>query len=167
MDKLDREYMLWLYEQYVSYLFFAAGKFTASQPEREDIVHDTLLQLMRNIPVLKSLEHKALAGYLYLTVRSVWMDSRSRELPTEDAILEIMAPQNPEDRNLAKWDAETLKAKLGERDWFLLHTKYIIGCSDAEIGGILGCAQASVRTLLTRARRRAKVILDGKENEKP
>ena len=82
-----------------------------------------------------------------------------------DAILEIMAPQNPEDRNLAKWDMETLKAKLGERDWFLLHTKYIIGCSDAEIGGILGCNQASVRTLLTRARRRAKVILDGKENE--
>ena len=165
MDKLDREYMLWLYEQYVSYLFFVAGKFTNSQPDREDLVHDTLLRLIKNIPVLRGLEHKALAGYLYLTVRSVWMDSRIREQPLEDDILESFASHDAEDGYLAKWDTETLKAKLGERDWFLLHAKYIIGCSDAAISGILDCTQASIRTLLTRARRRAKVILEVKENE--
>ena len=165
MDKHEREYMLWLYERYISYLFFAAGKFTDSQPDREDLVHDALLRLMKNVPVLRSLEHKALAGYLYLTVRSVWMDSRSREQPLDDDILEHLASRDGDDRYIAKWDIETLKTKLGARDWFLLHTKYIIGCTDAEISGILDCTPASVRTLLTRARRRAKAILEGKESE--
>ena len=163
LDKFEREYMLWLYERYVSYLFFVAGKFSDFQLDREDLVHDALLRLMKNIPVLQKLEHNALAAYLYLTVRSVWLDRSSREQPLDEDILERLADRDPEDKHLAKWDAAVLKEKLPERDWFLLHAKYIIGCTDAEIGGILGCAKGSVRTMLTRARRRAKSILEGKE----
>ena len=163
MDKQDREYMLWLYERYISYLFFAAGKFTDSQPDREDLVHDALLRLMKNIPVLQKMEHKALAGYLYLTVRSVWLDRGNREQVLTEDVLERLADRDPEGAHLAKWDAAMLKEKLPERDWFLLQAKYIVGCTDAEIGGILGCAQNSVRMMLTRARRRAKTILNGKE----
>lgn len=165
MDKFDREFMLGLYERYISYLFFVAGKFTDSQPDREDLVHDALLRLMKNVPVLRTLEPNALAGYLYLTVRSVWMDSRRREQPLTEDILERLASRDPEEANLAKWDVAALKEKLPERDWFLLHAKYVTGCSDAEIGGILGCTPGSVRTLLTRARRRAKAILESKEEK--
>ena len=165
MDKFDREFMLRLYERYISYLFFVAGKFTDSQPDREDLVHDALLRLMKNVPVLRTLEPNALAGYLYLTVRSVWMDSRRREQPLTEDILERLANRDPEEANLAKWDVAALKEKLPERDWFLLHAKYVTGCSDAEIGGILGCTPGSVRTLLTRARRRAKAILESKEEK--
>ena len=160
MDDLDREYMLWLYERYVSYLFFAAGKFTDSPSDREDLVHDTLLRLMRNISVLRNLEPNALAGYLYLTVKSAWLDRNNRELPQTEDVLDALASHEMEDRSLAKWDTEALKQKLPKREWFLLQTKYIIGCSDGEIGGILGCSTASVRMMLTRARRHAKAILD-------
>lgn len=163
MDKLESEFMLWLYERYVSYLFFAAGKFADAQADREDLVHDALLRLMNNIPVLQKLEHKALAGYLYLTVRSVWLDRQTREQPLTEDVLEHLADHDPEDRYLAKWDTATLKQKLPERDWFLLYSKYIIGCTDEEISGILGCAPASVRVMLTRARRRAKAVLESKE----
>ena len=163
MDKYDSEYMLWLYERYSSYLFFVAGKFAESQSDREDLVHDALLRLMKNLPVLQTLEHKALAGYLYLTVRSVWLDRKNREQVLTEDILEHLAGQDPEDGYLAKWDAATLKQKLPKRDWFLLRSKYIIGCTNAEIGGIMGCAPASVRTMLARARRRAKAVLEGKE----
>lgn len=163
LDMCDREYMLWLYEQYVSYLFFVAGKFADSQPNREDLVYDALLRLMKNIPVLRKLEPNALATYLYLTVRSVWLDRNNREQPLSEDILERLASRDPDDEYWAKWDAAILKKKLPERDWFLLHTKYIIGCTDAEISGILGCTQNSVRTMLTRARRRAKIVLEGKE----
>lgn len=163
MDKFDREFMLGLYERYISYLFFVAGKFTDSQPDREDLVHDALMRLMKNIPVLRTLEHNALAGYLYLTVRSVWLDSRRNEQPLSEDILEHLASHDTEEANLAKWDVEVLKEKMTERDWFLLHAKYVTGCSDAELGGIMGCTPGSVRTLLTRARRRAKAILESKE----
>ena len=163
MDKFDCEYMRWLYERYVSFLFFVAGKFAEPQADREDLVHDALLRLMKNIPVLRKLEYKALAGYLYLTIRSVWLDRRTREHPLTEDVLEHLAGLDPEDGYLAKWDATALKQKLSERDWFLLQAKYIIGCTDAEIGGIMCCAPASVRTMLARARRRAKAVLEGKE----
>lgn len=160
LDDLDREYMLWLYERYVSYLFFAAGKFTDSQPDREDLVHDALLRLMKNVPVLRNLEPNALAAYLYLTVKSVWLDRSNRELPQSEDVLDALASHEMEARSLARWDTEVLKQKLSRREWFLLQTKYIVGCTDAEIGGILGCSGASVRMMLTRARRHAKAILE-------
>lgn len=160
LDDFDREYMLWLYERYVSYLFFAAGKFTDSQPDREDLVHDALLRLMKNVPVLRNLEPNALAGYLYLTVKSVWLDRSNRELPQSEDVLDALASHEMEARSLARWDTEVLKQKLSRREWFLLQTKYIVGCTDAEIGGILGCSGASVRMMLTRARRHAKAILE-------
>lgn len=160
LDKHDREYMLWLYERYVSYLFFAAGKFTDSQPDREDLVHDALLRLMKNIPTLRELDPNALAGYLYLTVRSVWMDRNHRELPQSKDVLEKLAAHETEEGYLAKWDTVALKERLDKREWFLLQAKYIVGCTDAEIGGMLGCSAASVRMMLTRARRHAKAILE-------
>lgn len=159
LDDLDRAYMLWLYERYVSYLFFAAGKFTDSQPDREDLVHDALLRLMKNVPVLRNLEPNALAGYLYLTVKSVWLDRNNRELPQSEDVLDALSSRETEDRSVARWDTELLKQKLPGREWFLLQTKYIVGCTDTEIGGILGCSAASVRMMLTRARRHAKAIL--------
>lgn len=164
LNKLEHEFMLWLYERYISYLFFAAGKFTDSQPDREDLVHDALLRLMKNVSVLQGLEHKALAGYLYLTVRSVWLDRRSKEQPLSADMLEYLAEHESEEQYLAKWDTAALKEKLSERDWFLLYAKYILGCTDAQISGILGCSQASVRSLLSRVRQRAKAILEDKES---
>ena len=163
LDNMDREYMLWLYERYVSYLFFAAGKFTDSQPDREDLVHDALLRLMKNIPVLRELEPNALAGYLYLTVKSVWLDRNQRELPQSEDVLDSLAGHDIEEDNLAKWDTAALKERLPRKEWFLLQTKYIVGCTDGEIGGIFGCSAASIRMMLTRARRHARAILEDKE----
>lgn len=159
LDQHDREYMLWLYERYVSYLFFAAGKFADSQPDREDLVHGALLRLMKNVSTLRELEPNALAGYLYLTVKSVWLDRNSRELPQSEDILDSLGSHDIEDEHLAKWDVAALKERLPRKEWFLLQSKYIVGCTDGEIGGILGCSAASVRMMLTRARRHARAIL--------
>ena len=163
LDNMDREYMLWLYERYVSYLFFAAGKFTDSQPDREDLVHGALLRLMKKVSTLRELEPNALAGYLYLTVKSVWLDRNSRELPQSEDILDSLGSHDIEDEHLAKWDVAALKERLPRKEWFLLQSKYIVGCTDGEIGGILGCSAASVRMMLTRARRHAKAVLEDKE----
>ena len=163
LDNMDREYMLWLYERYVSYLFFAAGKFTDSQPDREDLVHGALLRLMKNVSTLRELEPNALAGYLYLTVKSVWLDRNNRELPQAEDILDNLGSHDIEDEHLAKWDVAALKERLPRKEWFLLQSKYIVGCTDGEIGGILGCSAASVRMMLTRARRHAKAVLEDKE----
>ena len=66
-----------------------------------------------------------------------------------------------EDGLNAKWDAQILKEQLPRRDWQMLELKYIAGYSDQEIAAEMGCNAGSVRTLLSRVRRRAKSLLTG------
>jgi len=54
-----------------------------------------------------------------------------------------------------------LRENLAQRDWQLLELKYITGCTDEEIAAEVGCTPASVRTLVTRARQRARLLLSG------
>ena len=170
--KLDRVgaddgFLAAFYEQYRGYLYYTARKFTDSPQDCEDIIQDTMLRLLRNEENLRQLRGNQAATYLYLTVRSVFADrqSRVREQAAEDHVLELAqvsreADQSEDGLN-AKWDAQILKQQLPQRDWQMLELKYIAGYSDQEIAAEMGCNAGSVRTLLSRVRRRAKSLLTG------
>ena len=170
--KLDRVgaddgFLAAFYEQYRGYLYYTARKFTDSPQDCEDIIQDTMLRLLRNEENLRQLRGNQAATYLYLTVRSVFADqkklAREREQAAEDRVLELaQQEQGSSDDSLnAKWDAEILKNQLPQRDWQMLELKYIAGYSDQEIAAEMGCSAGSVRTLLSRVRRRAKSLLTG------
>lgn len=172
--KLDRSgaddgFLAEFYEQYRGYLYYTAQKFTDSPQDCEDIIQDTMVRLLRSQENLRQLRGNQAATYLYLTVRSVFADRQKqaqvREQAAEDRVLEleqVRQEQNrTEDSLNAKWDAEILKQQLPGRDWQMLELKYIAGYSDREIAAEMGCNAGSVRTLLSRVRRRAKSLLTG------
>ena len=170
--KLDRAgaedgFLAAFYEQYRGYLYYTARKFTDSPQDCEDIIQDTMVRLLRNEENLRQLRGNQAAAYLYLTVRSVFADRQSRvqEQAAQDHVLELAqvsreADQSEDGLN-AKWDAQILKQQLPQRDWQMLELKYIAGYSDQEIAAEMGCNAGSVRTLLSRVRRRAKSLLTG------
>lgn len=170
--KLDRAgaedgFLAAFYEQYRGYLYYTARKFTDSPQDCEDIIQDTMVRLLRNEENLRQLRGNQAATYLYLTVRSVFADrqSRVREQAAEDQVLELAQVSREDGRTEdglnAKWDAQILKQQLPQRDWQMLELKYIAGYSDQEIAAQMGCNAGSVRTLLSRVRRRAKSLLTG------
>ena len=169
LDRVGAEdgFLAAFYEQYRGYLYYTARKFTDSPQDCEDIIQDTMLRLLRNEENLRQLRGNQAATYLYLTVRSVFADqkklAREREQAAEDRVLELaQQEQGSSDDSLnAKWDAEILKNQLPQRDWQMLELKYIAGYSDQEIAAEMGCSAGSVRTLLSRVRRRAKSLLTG------
>lgn len=70
----------------------------------------------------------------------------------------------PEDLYEKQEELEALAhviSKLPERDKALLESKYILQLSDKEIAKELDLAPQSVRSFLTRARRKAYAILKG------
>ena len=167
LDRVGAEdgFLAAFYEQYRGYLYYTARKFTDSPQDCEDIIQDTMVRLLRNEENLRQLRGNQAATYLYLTVRSVFTDrqSRVREQAAEDHVLELAqvsreADQSEDGLN-AKWDAQILKQQLPRRDWQMLELKYIAGYSDQEIAAEMGCNAGSVRTLLSRVRRRAKSLL--------
>lgn len=159
----DQQFMIQFYETNKAFLFHAARKFTNTQSDCEDIVQDAMVRLMRNIPTLRRLSDNQIATYLFLTVRSVYADRRKSA--QERIILVSDHTQELHDDSAqfaydAKWDAQILKKALSPKDWNLLESKYILGYSDEEIAQELGCAPDSVRTLVRRARNRAKAVLE-------
>jgi RNA polymerase sigma factor (sigma-70 family) len=128
-----------------------------------------MVRLLRNEENLRQLRGKQAATYLYLTVRSVFADRQKqpqeREQAAEDRVLELAQIRQEqsctEDGLNAKWDAQILKEQLPRRDWQMLELKYIAGYSDQEIAAEMGYNAGSVRTLLSRVRRRAKSLLTG------
>ena len=164
----DQQFMIRFYEQYRAFLFHSARKFTNSQHDCEDIIQDVLIRLMRNLPTLRGLSNNQIAAYLFLTVRSVYAD---RMKSTQERMILIsddswdLPDHNAQFAYDAKWDTEILRKALTPRDWSLLESKYILGYADDEIARELGCAPDSVRTLLRRARTRAKTILEDETGE--
>ena len=169
LDRVGAEdgFLAAFYEQYRGYLYYTARKFTDSPQDCEDIIQDTMVRLLRNEENLRQLRGNQAATYLYLTVRSVFADrqSRVREQAAEDRMLELARVSREDGRTEdglnAKWDAQILKQQLPQRDWQMLELKYIAGYSDQEIAAEMGCNAGSVRTLLSRVRRRAKSLLTG------
>lgn len=167
----DQQFMLRFYEANKAYLYYSARKFTESQSDCEDIIQDVIVRLMRNLKTLRRLSRNQTATYLFLTVRSVYADrmksAQERTIPATDISLELLnqdqADSTSDDEYNAKWDAEILRKALSQRDWELLESKYIMERSDNDIAREMNCAPDSVRTLLRRARKRAKAILDDKQ----
>ena len=163
----DDGFLAEFYEQYRGYLYYTARKFTDSPQDCEDIIQDTMVRLLRSQENLRQLRGNQAATYLYLTVRSVYADRqrRNREQAEEDRVLELAQASRDEGRSEdslnAKWDAALLKEQLPGKDWQMLELKYIAGYSDQEIAAEMGYNAGSVRTLLSRVRRRAKSLLTG------
>lgn len=162
----DQAYFQELYRQYRRFLYYCAGQLTEDRELQEDLVQDTLVRLLRCIPTLRQLNAARMAAYLHTAVKNVYIDHCRRNaqtLPLEPQTLEALGARTDPKDYTAKWDAQILRTRLSQREWFLLEARYITGASDEEIAATLGCTPDSVRVLLSRARRRAKQLLADKQ----
>ena len=97
-------------------------------------------------------------AYLYTIAHRALIDHRRRRRRDAPFPDDAEAPPASADLPLAgAW------SKLGERERELLWLAYAEGFSHEEIAGIAGLRPASVRVLLSRARERARALLEGKE----
>lgn len=154
-----------VYSDYERLMYFTAWKFVSHQDACEEVVQDTVLKLMSKVPLLETLEEKALAAYIAAAVRNTaysFLRKRAREqklflswsenleeLPSQDTSLdESIALQEEKQALLKIWN--TLEAE----DRFILEGRYILQYTDRELAESLGCQPSSVRMKLTRTRRK-------------
>ena len=168
-----------LYQRHRALLYrFAKGR-GRDEAEADDIVSETLLRLFRNAETLLPLPEPRLVDYVVKTVQSVAgdHDRRRRSYDRRFTCLdeEMSLPQPEADPELAYLEREGKRdsvrrlyealSELSEADRLLLVGKYFDCASDEALARQLGVKTASVRMKLTRARSRAKRILERKEAE--
>lgn len=174
-DPSDRDFMLWVYQEFEKLMFSTARKYTADSSAREDIVQDGLVRLIQKVDVLRPMERCILAGYIVSTIRNTAINylksqgaiKKHVDDVDEDEFENIAskAPSMDELMILAERKAQLTEIwpKLPETDRVLLDGKYILGYTDEELAPQLKCSAASVRMKLTRARRNALELMIEKE----
>lgn len=173
----DREYMLWIYDEFKNLMFFTAKKYIEDEAICEDVIQEGIVQLIERIDIIREKEHNALAAYIVSTVRNICINYLRHEGVTQDHTVYLDDPKMnnipcpalpPEELLLAKERAALLSdvlQRLPETEQLLLEGKYILEYSDEELAEQLNCNPSSIRMKLTRARRHALSILAQLEQE--
>lgn len=147
---MEREEAERLVAQYGSAVYRLAYARTGSREDAEDVTQETFLRLVRSSPVFQDGAHEKawllrVAAHCAADVfRAPW---RKRDLPLEAADgVSAPPPEEP--------DGSVLSAVLALPEKYrvpvCLH--YCEGYTTAEVAGILGKKEATVRTWLFRAR---------------
>lgn len=170
-DSDDREYILWIYEEFRNLMFFTARQYFQDQMICEDMVQECLVRLIQKADVLRGKERSILAGYIISVIRNVSLNHLKREQKRKERSIgydEQTADQIPSDELsaeellLAKENAGFLSVvlkQLPETERLLLEGKYLLDYSNEELAGQLNCKPDSIRMKLTRARRHALALL--------
>lgn len=165
----DQAFFNEFYSKYSKFMFYTARKYTTSKVECEDIVQETVVRLIGNIATLRDLSDYRCVKYIALTVKSAFLDIEKRKgqdfsVPMDDEMLEalmkadILSPKDMPDLT-AKTSIAQLKKELSPRDWLVLEGKYILGYSQEELGQMIGVSPDSIRMILSRAKKKARMIL--------
>ena len=175
-DTDDQRFIIDLYHRYKKLMLMTARKYVADENGCEDIMQDSIVKLIQNIHVIRAKERCVLASYIVSTVRNTSIDYLRRQgrdskyrnsgeeysfqEPVDMTSISIEELLLMKERQAHLYD---IWPKLSEQDQTALRGKYILEYSDAEIAMLLGCKEASVRTRLSRARKRAFYLLSQSE----
>ncbi|MPM19022.1 hypothetical protein SDC9_65440 [bioreactor metagenome] len=169
----DKSFMLDLNKKYYGLIRKSLINIIYDTNDIEDLINDTFVSLIERTSLIRVLNDRQLATYIYYTAKSVAINFiRHRDVQkkniyySEDADLAENIPVFEEemtDRIIQQKEIEYLRKalkKLPEKQRDILRSKYLLKMSDTEIANTFGIAPASVRQYLTRARRSAKNLIE-------
>lgn len=165
LSPTQRETVSDLYDAYKGLMAHTARRLTSVPEEAEEVIQDSLIALMRNIDTISSLNRYKTAAYIVLTVRRTYYNRADKErrlitVPFDDETAEPAdAPLDTDE----KLDVMQLMDALPANDRRILEAWYLDGCSAEQLAKELHCKPASVRSILSRVRKRAAKLL--KETE--
>lgn len=171
----DAEYVFSLFERHKGVMYKTALDLRVGSDQRDDVVHDALLQLVSYAQELRDMGERSRVAYMASAVRSVVFNRNARgrvEKRRRGELCYEPAAAAPEEEYIER-EAHRLRLQnmwlaldeLSERDRLILIEKYIDGKSDCALAAELHITEASLRKKLTLAKRRARRIIQGKEGD--
>lgn len=174
-DPSDRDFLLEIYREFEKLMFYTASKYVHTLHEQEDIVQDSLLNLISKVALLREKKRCVLASYIVYTVRNTAFNHLKHQKIVNKNIIFLDEIENNQsvDNQFCMEDILDLTERtaslnriwtlLSEGEQNLLAGKYILGYTNEELAQKFGCKTSSIRMMLTRARRKAQKLLLEKE----
>ena len=154
-DVDDRAFMQEVYQQNERLMYAIALKYASNTQDCEDIVHDTVERLCKNIIKIKGLPNSALRAYVVYAVRNTAINL-SNEYDQPESIIERIEDLKEKRTSLTKvW------MQLTDAEQELLYRKYVLEQTTEELAGIFQCSRDSIRMRLSRVRRKSLRLMKG------
>ena len=173
-DVDDRAFMQEVYQQNERLMYAIALKYASNTQDCEDIVHDTVERLCKNIIKIKGLSNSALRAYVVYAVRNTAINFRKhqstinrhiQQLSGDDSNSEYDQPESIIERIEDLQEKRTRLTKvwtqLTDAEQELLYRKYVLNQTTEELSGIFQCSRDSIRMRLSRARRKSLRLMKG------
>lgn len=173
----DRSFMEKLYIKYYVKMFGISLSLSDSKQDAEDAVSSACISLIKKISLLQQFDCNVLEGYVISTVKNASYAIHRKRSRSPETIADIdgdyytIPDENSENEFLAVENASIsdLKNAINKLDCseqLVIRMKYFEHATDKEIGDILGIKEVSVRSKLTRARKKLHDLLEEGQNEK-
>lgn len=173
-DVDDRAFMQEVYQQNERLMYAIALKYASNTQDCEDIVHDTVERLCKNIIKIKGLSNSALRAYVVYAVRNTAINFRKhqatinrhiQQLSGDDSNSEYDQPESIIERIEDLQEKRTRLTKvwtqLTDAEQELLYRKYVLDQTTEELAGIFQCSRDSIRMRLSRVRRKSLRLMKG------
>lgn len=173
-DVDDRAFMQEVYQQNERLMYAIALKYASNTQDCEDIVHDTVEKLCKNIAKIKELPNSALRAYVVYAVRNTAINFRKhqatinrhiQQLSGDDSNSEYDQPESIieriEDLKEKRTSLTKVWMQLTDAEQELLYRKYVLDQTTEELAGIFQCSRDSIRMRLSRARRKSLRLMKG------
>ena len=172
-DVDDRAFMQEVYQQNERLMYAIALKYASNTQDCEDIVHDTVEKLCKNIAKIKELPNSALRAYVVYAVRNTAINFRKhqstinrhiQQLSGDDSNSEYDQPESIErieDLQEKRTRLTKVWMQLTDAEQELLYRKYVLEQTTEELAGIFQCSRDSIRMRLSRARRKSLRLMKG------
>lgn len=143
-----------LMESYGNSILRLAYSYLHNMNDAEDVLQDTLIQFLKTQPQFETAEHEK-AWFLRVAINISKNKITYNKIRKTDELSETLAVAETEDLAFV-WDAvKQLPAKYSE----VVHLYYHEGYSTAQIASLLSKNEATVRSLLQRARMKLRDVL--------
>ena len=169
VSRADSQAFVQSYQRYERLILAVIRKYVSDPYVQEDLVQDTLVGLIQAKQRLASLPREVLPAYVAAAARNHAINylRRQRWVQVHITSLEehwdLAAACPPPEEALLAWEMRQVLRRiwpsLPRREQQLLGGRYLLGYSDRQLSRLLGCRPSSVRMLLTRARRRARALV--------
>ena len=173
-DVDDRAFMQEVYQQNERLMYAIALKYASNTQDCEDIVHDTVERLCKNIIKIKGLPNSALRACVVYAVRNTAINFRKhqatinrhiQQLSDDDLSSEYDQPESIieriEDLQEKRTSLTKVWMQLTDAEQELLYRKYVLEQTTEELAGIFQCSRDSIRMRLSRVRRKSLRLMKG------
>ena len=143
-----------LLDTYGNHILRLSYTYVHNLSDAEDILQDTLVQYLKTTPVFENAAHEK--AWLLRTAANLSKNKiKYNRLRTTDELNEELIAEEREDLSFV-WEAVS-QLPVPQRE--IIHLFYEEGYSTAQIAAIVGRGESTVRSDLTRARKRLKILL--------